>query len=90
MWNWIKGVFGFAEEVVTLASKHADAERAAELAIGAFTYAADKLEAAAEVLREVAAESETLAKEYSERAETAVQAAITNVSRATKIRELLG
>lgn len=90
MLAWFKRLFGFAEEVVTLASKHAEAEKAAELAISAFTFAADKLDAAAEVLREVATEADALAKEYTARAETAVQQAITNVERATKIRDLLG
>lgn len=90
MWNRIKRLFGFAEEVVTLASKHAEAVRVSEVAASAFIYAADQFDAAAEVLREVAAEAEQLARESQQRADTAVQQAITNITRATKIRELIG
>lgn len=90
MWDRIKALFGFAEEVVTLASKHADALADTERAASAFTYAASKFEDAAEVLREVAAEAVELAKEHTQRAEAATQQAIQNVTRAAKIRDLLG
>lgn len=90
MLDWIKRLFGFAEEVVTLASKHADATRAGEMALSAFTYAADKLEDAATALREVSAEAFDLAEKYGQQAHSAITEAEKNILRAAKIRELLG
>jgi hypothetical protein len=87
MWNRIKALFGFAEEVVTLASKHADALKVEQSALTLFKVAVDKLEGSVETLREVAAEAEAVAKEHAKVAETAVQQAIANAERAAKIRD---
>lgn len=87
MWNRIKTLFGFAENVVTLASKHADALKVEQSALNLFNVAVEKLEASVETLREVAVEAEAIAKEHAERAETAVQQAVANSERAAKIRD---
>lgn len=90
MLDRIKGWFGFPKLVVTLDTRHADATRAAELAVNAFTYAADRLDEASKALDVIAGEALDLVTRYESQARDALAASQKNAERATRIRELLG
>lgn len=89
MWERIKFLFGFAEQVVTLADKHAKANAIADGAVALFDRIVDQLERSVKTLNEVASEARAQAEELNARADQAVQESINNASRAGKIRDLL-
>lgn len=89
MLSWFKRLFGFAEEVVTLAERHLEASKLAAEAVSTFHGIVSDLEAAAGELHSVADEAKSEAEALVKRAEDAVAEAAKHLNAASKIRGLL-
>lgn len=89
MLQWIKRLFGFADEVVTLAGRQAKAEDKAKGILDQFDYMVTELHDAAAELNAVAAEARTEAEALIAQAGDAEDKAAKNTAAAQKISGLL-